>query len=75
MFFVSESIDSWNLSVLSEVNDIDQIVKVVRFDGWQTSEAGECEVKKSLRKALLKYKLHKDNTLFERAYAYIKEYY
>lgn len=57
------------------VNDIDQIVKVVRFDGWQTSEAGEREVKKSLRKALLKYKLHKDNTLFERAYAYIKEYY
>jgi type I restriction enzyme R subunit len=57
------------------VNDIDQIVKVVRFDGWQTSEAGEREVKKSLRKALLKYKLHKDNALFERAYAYIKEYY
>ena len=33
------------------------------------------EVQKSLRKALLKYKLRKDNTLFERAYAYIKEYY
>jgi type I restriction enzyme R subunit len=57
------------------VNDIDQIVKLVRFDGWQTTAAGEREVQKSLRKALLKYKLHKDQALFDRAYAYIKEYY
>jgi type I restriction enzyme R subunit len=57
------------------VNDIDQIVKIVRFDGWQTSAVGEREVQKSLRKALLKYKLHKDQTLFDRAYAYIREYY
>lgn len=57
------------------VNDIDQIVKVVRFDGWQESIPGEREVQKSLRKALLKYKLHKDQSLFERAYAYIREYY
>lgn len=33
------------------------------------------EVQKSLRKALLKYQLHKDQALFDRAYAYIKEYY
>ena len=33
------------------------------------------EVQKSLRKALLKYKLYKDQVLFVRAYAYIKEYY
>ena len=57
------------------VNDIDQIVRVVRFPGWQRSNSGEREVQKSLRKALLKYKLHKDQVLFERAYAYIKEYY
>ena len=57
------------------VNDIDEIVKVVRYDGWQTTTRGEREVQKSLRKALFKYKLHKDNILFERAYAYIKEYY
>ena len=57
------------------VNDIDQIVKVVRFAGWQDSKEGEREVQKSLRKALLKYQLHKDQTLFDRAYAYIKEYY
>jgi type I restriction enzyme R subunit len=57
------------------VNDIDAIVKVVRFPGWQTTSSGEREVQKSLRKALLKYKLHKDQVLFERAYAYIKAYY
>lgn len=57
------------------VNDIDQIVKVVRFPGWQTTASGEREVQKSLRQALLKYKLHKDQQLFERAYSYIKEYY
>ena len=57
------------------VNDIDDIVKVVRFDGWKNSKSGEREVKKSLRKTLLKYKLHKDNKLFIRAYDYIKQYY
>ncbi|MCC9138711.1 type I restriction endonuclease subunit R [Pontibacter silvestris] len=57
------------------VNDIDQIVKVVRFNGWQTTASGEREVQQALRKTLLKYKLHKDQQLFERGYAYIKEYY
>lgn len=57
------------------VNDIDSIVKVVRFPGWQYTGAGEREVQKSLRKTLLKYQLHKDQELFERAYGYIKAYY
>ena len=57
------------------VNDIDGIVRMVSFPGWQTTSSGEREVQQSLRKALLKYKLHKDQILFERAYGYIKEYY
>ena len=57
------------------VKDIDAIVRVVRFPGWQQTTQGEREVQKSLRKALLKYKLHKDQALFERAYGYIREYY
>jgi type I restriction enzyme R subunit len=57
------------------VNDIDAIVKLVRFPGWQTTVAGEREVQKSLRKTLLKYQLHKEEELFEKAYGYIKEYY
>ena len=57
------------------VTDIDAIVRVVRFPGWQGTTGGEREVQKSLRKALLKYKLHTDQILFDRAYGYIKEYY
>ena len=57
------------------VNDIDEIVKIVRFPGWQSTAAGEREVKKALRRALLKYRLHTDEELFNRAYAYIREYY
>jgi len=57
------------------VTDIDAIVRVVSFPGWQKTVSGEREVQKSLRKSLLKYQLHKDQVLFDRAYAYIKEYY
>ncbi len=57
------------------VADIDAIVRMVRFEGWQESIPGEREVQRSLRRALLKYQLHKDQLLFDRAYAYIKEYY
>jgi hypothetical protein len=57
------------------VADIDAIVKPVRFDGWQRSTAGERDVKQALRKALLQYKLHTDQELFDRAYGYIKQYY
>jgi type I restriction enzyme R subunit len=57
------------------VSDIDAIVRVVRFPGWQNSNSGEREVQSSLRKILwAKYKI-KDQILFDRAYAYIKEYY
>ena len=57
------------------VDDIDEIVRAVRFDGWQATRAGEREVKKALRRTLFKYKLHQDGELFGRAYEYIREYY
>jgi type I restriction enzyme R subunit len=57
------------------VDDIDEIVRQVRFDGWQNTHAGEREVKIALRKTLFKYKLHQDAELFGRAYGYIREYY
>jgi type I restriction enzyme, R subunit len=57
------------------VNDIDEVVRVVRFDGWQWTKAGEKEIKHALRKTLLKYNLHKEQELFDRAYEYIREYY
>jgi type I restriction enzyme, R subunit len=66
-----------NTSVMVEriVNDIDQIVRIVRFPGWQQTIAGDREVKQALRKTLLKYKLHQEQDLFDRAYQYIKQYY
>jgi type I restriction enzyme R subunit len=57
------------------VNDIDEIVKIVRFPGWQSTASGEREVKKALRKTLFKYKLHTDQELFDKAFEYIREYY
>ena len=57
------------------VTDIDEIVRPLRFDGWQQTSAGERDVKKALRKTLLKYQLHQDDSLFEKAYGYIKQYY
>ncbi len=57
------------------VKDIDEIVRLVRFPGWQHTAAGEREVRKALRQSLLKYQLHKDADLFERAYGYIRQYY
>jgi type I restriction enzyme, R subunit len=57
------------------VNDLDSIVRVVRFDGWQSTHAGEREVQRALRKTLKKYQLHMNQDLFDRSYAYIKQYY
>ena len=57
------------------VNDIDEIVRHVRFDGWQDTHAGEREIKKVLRRTLFKYQLHSDADLFDRAFGYIREYY
>jgi len=57
------------------VTDIDEIVRYVRFDGWQETFAGEREVKMALRKTLFKYKLHQDQGLFDKAYGYIRQYY
>ncbi|HET7769296.1 MAG TPA: type I restriction endonuclease subunit R, partial [Chloroflexota bacterium] len=57
------------------VSDIDEIVRYVRFDGWQNTHAGERAVRFALRKTLFKYKLHQDQDLFDRAYGYIAQYY
>jgi type I restriction enzyme, R subunit len=57
------------------VTDIDDIVDKVRFPEWQHTDEGERTVKQALRRTLLKYKLHRDQELFEKAYGYIKQYY
>lgn len=57
------------------VADIDSIVKIVRFNGWQSTTAGKQEVKKALRSVVwIKYKI-KDKDVFDKAYSYIEQYY
>ena len=57
------------------VADIDEIVRLVRFPGWQNTKAGEREVQKALRKVIyVKYRI-KDQDLFDKAYGYIRQYY
>lgn len=57
------------------VKDIDAIVKTVRFDGWQNTTTGLREVQKALRRVIwITYQI-KDQDVFDRAYAYVQEYY
>lgn len=57
------------------VKDIDDIVRIVRFDGWQNTTAGKQEVKKALRSVIwIKYKI-KDIDVFDKACKYVEMYY
>ena len=57
------------------VDAIDEIVKYVRFPGWQDTTSGRQDVKKALRQTVwIKYKIH-DKELFDRAYEYVEQYY
>ena len=57
------------------VNEIDGVVKEVRFAGWQDTIEGRRSVKRNLRKIIwIKYKI-KDEEVVARAYSYIEMYY
>ena len=73
--FTSLKSDKTPVIVERIVNDIDEIVKIVRFDGWQDTVSGRREVKKALRSIVsIKYKI-KDTDVFDKAYSYIEMYY
>lgn len=73
--FTSLKSDKTPVIVERIVNDIDEIVKIVRFDGWQDTVSGRREVKKALRSVVaIKYKI-KDTDVFDKAYSYIEMYY
>ncbi len=72
-----ESIKNEDTPVMVEriVSDIDEVVRAVRFDGWQDTAAGDREVQQALRRTLyVRYKM-RDQSLFERAHEYIRQYY
>ncbi len=57
------------------VNDIDGIVRIVRFPGWQNTATGKKEVSKNLRDVIMRKYRIKDPDVFNRAYNYVEQYY
>lgn len=61
--------------VESIVDRIDEVVKAVRFEGWQATIRGDQEVRQALRKTLyIQFKI-RDNDVYEKALGYVREYY
>ena len=57
------------------VSDIDGIVKIVRFPGWQNTSTGQKMVKRNLRDVIMrKYRIN-DPDVFAKAYNYVEQYY
>ncbi|MEU4383190.1 type I restriction endonuclease subunit R [Micromonospora echinofusca] len=57
------------------VDEVDEVVRAVRFAGWQDTREGDRLVQQSLRKTLwTKFKI-RDSDVYERALGYIREYY
>jgi len=57
------------------VGRIDEVVKAVRFDGWQDTIGGDQLVRQALRKTLyVQFKI-RDSDVYEKALGYVREYY
>lgn len=56
------------------VNEIDEIVKIVRFPGWKDTDQGRRDVSIALKSVFIKKRLF-DSELFEKAYKYVEQYY
>ncbi|MEE2032969.1 type I restriction endonuclease subunit R [Rhodococcus chondri] len=73
--FESLKTEDTPIMVENVVADVDQVVKSVRFEGWQNTHEGDRLVQQALRKTLyMRYKI-RDNDVFEKALGYIREYY
>lgn len=67
--------DQTPIIVENVVNRIDEVVRGVRFEGWQSTIRGDQEVRQALRKTLyVQFKI-RDNDVFEKALGYVREYY
>ena len=72
-----ETVRSESTPIIVEkvVEEIDNVVRQVRFDGWQATSEGDREVRRQLRLILVvKFKI-KSTDVFEKAHEYIREYY
>ncbi|HJJ27528.1 MAG TPA: hypothetical protein O0W95_05540, partial [Methanocorpusculum sp.] len=56
-------------------NDIDDVVRQVRYANWKLQETGQKQVRQAILKIIwIKYKI-KDKNLIDKAYEYVAEYY
>lgn len=72
-----ESLKGDGTPIIAEkvVAEVDEVVRAVRFEGWQGTSEGDRLVQQGLRKTLyIKFKI-RDNDVFEKALGYIREYY
>lgn len=73
--FEAVKTDETPIIVENIVSRIDEVVRAVRFEGWQSTIRGDQEVRQALRKTLyVQFKI-RDNDVFEKALGYIREYY
>ena len=72
-----QSVRNDNTPVIVEriVNDIDGIVKIVRFPGWQNTPTGRREVSRNLHDVIMRKYRIKDQDVFNKAYNYVEQYY
>lgn len=57
------------------VDRIDEVVRAIRFKGWQATSEGDREVRQALRKTLyIQFKI-RDADVFDKAVKYVHEYY
>ena len=72
-----QSVRNDNTPVIVEriVNDIDGIVRIVRFPGWQNTSTGRKDVSKNLRDVIMRKYRIKDQEVFSKAYSYVEQYY
>lgn len=67
--------DETPIIVVNVVTRIDEVVRSVRFEGWQSTIRGDQEVRQALRRTLyVQFKI-RDNDVFEKALSYVQEYY
>jgi type I restriction enzyme R subunit len=73
--FQSLQSDGTPVIVENIVNEIDGVVRGVRFEGWQSTRDGDRVVQQALRRTLyIKFKI-RDSDVFEKALGYVREYY
>lgn len=72
-----ESLKGEETPIIAEkvVDEVDSVVRTIRFDGWQGTNEGDRLVQQALRRALyIKFKI-RDQDVFGKALGYIREYY